>query len=345
MVVEGVLVALSLGSLVLCKCFLIFLAHVSASFPRVPFLCTSPIPPPGSHPRRAGPLSFRIVLVLFLRCVLCATSALILLCRPIHVRVSPQAVSAACLAEDPDLADRLFSAWLDRASFSQVTLTMNRKSATFGNGWSFSWRRDLRFSVVLLLFLASDRTRVARYQALPLLPFPRRLAHAQAFRWEPPPVPAAPANRIRRAIVPHGPVTYCCCACSVSFHAKPAVPSAAAERPSDISVGGSRCVFRGGARGRGSLPRAVADWSVPGRRPAALPLRLPRGHAGVCFVQRCGLFCGVVVFWAIFAPLCYNTWLMGDTLLGVVLASSTCHGSPFVGFSRPSLLPRGTTPG
>ena len=147
--------ALSLGSLVLCKCFLIFLAHVSASFPRVPFLCTSPIPPPGSHARRASPLSFRIVLVLFLSCVLCATSALVLLCRPVHVRVSPQAVSAACLAEDPDLADRLFSAWLDRASFSQVLLTMNRKSATFGNGWSVSRRRDLRFSVVLLLFLAS----------------------------------------------------------------------------------------------------------------------------------------------------------------------------------------------
>eukprot|EP00903_Cladosiphon_okamuranus_P020297 g18626.t1 len=76
---------------------------------------------------------------------------------PTAVGLLQQAVSAACLAEDPDLADRLFTAWLDRASYSQLS------QARLKNALRIS------LSEVLAAFFAEGQGEEGVYRGLSLI--------------------------------------------------------------------------------------------------------------------------------------------------------------------------------
>ncbi|CAM9805744.1 unnamed protein product [Scytosiphon promiscuus] len=76
---------------------------------------------------------------------------------PTAVGLLQQAVSAACLADDPDLADRLLTAWLDRASLTQLSQARLRSALR------------ISLSEVLAAFFAEGQGEEGVYRGLSLI--------------------------------------------------------------------------------------------------------------------------------------------------------------------------------
>lgn len=63
----------------------------------------------------------------------------------------PQAISAACLVDDPDLADRLLMAWLERAHVTQVAVFVLAVTRGCGGCTSRARERGFVFTGVVLV--------------------------------------------------------------------------------------------------------------------------------------------------------------------------------------------------